>query len=561
MAEEKSSFIPLPLRKILDRFTPSQKIFIVSVIVLTVVGIFLVTNLASNFTYGVLFTNLSQKDSGMILEQLKAKKVPYEISGSGSVISVPEGRVSELRIELAAAGLPEGSGVGFEIFDKASLSTTDFVQNINYVRAVEGELGRTISQLREVNSAKVHITMPKRSVFIEEQEPAKASIVLKLRPGAHISGNIIPAILHLTAQSVEGLTPDNIAVVDIYGSLLSKPRGDGDNAFDDKQLAYRKKMEKSISRDILSILEPIVGAGRVRANVKLTLDFDKVETTEEVVDPDQIAKVSEKSETKSSSGGSVAGGIPGVSSNVAQATGGATTNVTTTPAKSKAENSLINYEVSKKVTHIVKPIGEIKHISAAVVVDDGTEVEMVDGEILIVGGKPKKRPVKRTPEQLTALKQLVRASIGFNSARGDIVEVVNLPFDTSVATESEYYQEKQDKRQLYEKLGWTGLYALIAIMAYLIVVRPVFRKMSEIMKNLGKPKIEEIEIPRVDSDKMAALQSAKDEAEIEKELLEQYKVPKSSKKMGIIKQKVMEFAEDNIDGTTSLVKSFLMEES
>ncbi len=263
MAEDKG-FLPASVTNFLNRFTPSQKIFMGSVIVLTIAGIFLVSSLVNTFTYGVLFSNLSTKDSGLIIEQLKAKKVPYKISGGGSVIKVPESQVPELRIELAASGIPEGSGVGFEIFDKTNLSTTDFIQNINYVRATEGELARTITQLREVISAKVHITMPKRSVFIEDQEPAKASVILKLKPGARIASNIIPAILHLTAQSVEGLKPDNIAIVDLYGTLLSKPSGGDADTFDDTQLAFQKKLEKSYTKEILDMLEPVVGHGKVR---------------------------------------------------------------------------------------------------------------------------------------------------------------------------------------------------------------------------------------------------------------------------------------------------------
>lgn len=552
MAEERS-LVPGPLKNFLDRFTPSQRIFLVSVAVLTVIGIILIVNIAGALNYGVLYSNLSTKDSGLILEQLKGQKIPYKIEGGGSVIKVPEGQIAELRIELAAAGLPEGGGVGFEIFDKTSLSTTDFVQNVNFIRAIEGELARSISQLKEVISAKVHITMPKRSVFIEDQEPAKASIVLKLRPGARVSGNIVPAILHLTAQSVEGLKPDNIAIVDVYGTLLSKPSDGADGGiFDDKQIAYQKKMENGFSRKIIELLEPIVGAGKVRANVRLALDFNKIETTEETVDPDQIAKVSEKSGTSSSTGGTIAGGIPGVSSNVAQV-GGGQGGAAGTPSKSKTENSLVNYEVSKRVTHTVRPVGEIRNISAAVVVDDGVQVSVVNGEL-------QKVPQKRTPEELAALTRIVQAAVGYNATRGDTVEVVNLAFDTSAITESDFLQGRRESEKLINDLIRYGVYVIGAILLFLLIVRPIIKKTSEIFKNIGKPKVEEIEIPRIDGEKMAALQDARDDVEIEKELMEQYKIPKASKKMGIIRQKVVEFAEENVDETASLIKSFLMEE-
>ncbi len=553
MAEEKS-LVPAPIKNFLDKFTPSQQIFLASVIVLTIIGVILIVNAASALNYDVLYSNLTSKDSGMILEQLKSRKVPYKIESDGSVIKVPEDRIAELRIELAASGLPEGGGVGFEIFDKTSLSTTDFVQNINYVRAVEGELARSISQLREVVSAKVHITMPKRSVFIEDQEPAKASIILKLRPGAQFAGNIIPAILHLTAQSVEGLKPENIAIVDVAGNLLSKPADGNEENFDDSRFTYQKDLENSFSRKIVNLLEPIVGSGKVRANVKLTLDFDKVETTEETVDPDKIAKVSEKSEMSSSTGGMRAGGIPGVSSNVAQAGGGQIDGISGSAAKSKTENSLVNYEVSKKVTHVIKPVGEIKKISAAVVVDDGVRVEMVDGQL-------QKDTQKRAPEELQTLTRIVQAAIGYNAERGDIVEVANLSFDTSALTESDFLQVQQKNKELVDDLIKYGIYALIILLLFFLVLRPVFRKVVEIFTNAGRSGYNGIDARgRIGRERMTALQQARDDAEIERELMEQYRIPKSSKKMGIIRDKVVEFAGGNIDETASLVRSFLVED-
>ncbi|HLP47866.1 MAG TPA: flagellar basal-body MS-ring/collar protein FliF [Candidatus Kapabacteria bacterium] len=552
MAEEKN-LVPSPVKNFIDRFTPSQRIFLVTVIVLTIIVIILIINAATTFNYGVLFSNLTSKDSGLILEQLKSKKVPYKIVGDGSVIKVPEDRIPELRIELAAGGLPEGGCVGFEIFDKSSLSTTDFVQNINYIRAVEGELARSISQLREVSSAKVHITMPKRSVFIEDQEPAKASIILKMKPGAQFSGNIVPAILHLTAQSVEGLRPENIAVVDVAGNLLSTPADGREEMFDDSRFGYQKDLENSFSRKIINLLEPIVGPGKVRANVKLTLDFDKVETTEETVDPDRIAKVSEKSETSSSTGGIRAGGIPGVSSNVAQAGVNQNNGVSGSNTRSRSENSLVNYEVSKKVTHVIKPVGEIKKISAAVVVDDGVRVETIDGQL-------QRDIIKRSPEELQTFTRLVQAAVGYNAERGDIVEVANLSFDTSALTESDFLQEKEKNKELIDNLIKYGIYALIIILLFFLILRPIFKKVIEIIKDTGDSRYEGMNTRRLDRSKMSAFQEARDNAEIEKELIEQYKIPKSSKKSSIIRNKVVDFAGKNIDETASLVRSFLVED-
>jgi len=527
MAEEKTNPFSSVL-SFLNRFSLSQKIFLGSVIVLSIVAILLIINIAGTLNYGVLFSNLSAKDSGQIIEQLKAKKIPYKLDSGGSVIKVPEDQVAELRIELAASGLPEGGGVGFEIFDKSSISATDFVQNINYIRAIEGELGRTLSELKEVRSAKVHITMPKRSVFIEDKEEAKASIVLNLRPGAILSESLVPAILHLTAQAVEGLKPENIAIIDVQGKLLSKPKTAGEDMFSEMsstQLSIQNKMEDTLSKEIISVLEPHVGSGKVRANVKLKLNFDKVESTEETVDPAGIAKVSESSETSSSTGASRGGGVPGVSSNVAQTPAGSGIQETTsTGSKSKSEKSLVNYEVSKKVTHLTRPAGEIQRLSAAVLVDDAINVLNRNGELV-------EEPRKRTAAELDSIKKIVQAAVGYSDQRGDYIEVANLSFDNTSSVLNEYYSKKQKTEDLIDMIKTYAIYTVAAILL-LLIIRPIIRKILSIMKQARMPKAEEIEIPRVDTEKMVALQEAKDELEIEQELLEKYKVPKSTKKNG-----------------------------
>jgi len=520
MAEETTK-TAVNIKKFFNRFSTSRKVVIGSVVLLSIVAIIIIINLASALPYGILYANLSTKDSGLIIEQLKERKVPYRLSGGGSVIKVPDNQVAELRIELAAAGLPEGSGVGFEIFDKPSLSTTDFVQNIKYIRAIEGELARTLSQLREVTSAKVHITLPKRSVFIDEQEEAKASIVLNLRP-----------------------------VVDVYGNLLSRPGNGEEDVFAElttTQMDYRRKMEQSLARKIIALLEPHVGAGKVRADVNLKLNFDKMETTEEKVDPDSITKVSEKR----------------VSSNVGQSTGGEAVGgegAAAAPSKSKAEKSLINYEVSKKITHLTKPMGEIERISAAVVIDDAlVDVREQEGELV-------KQFRKRTAEELETIKKIARAAVGFDSQRGDVIEVANLPFDTSAEKMSKIYQEiyKPTTADRVEKFFSTPLGITIIIFLIILIIflfrKRLFRGVIEILREARLPRPGEVEIPRVDSEKLSALREAKDEAEIERELMEKYKVPRSTKKMSIIRDKVKRFASENKDETASLVKSFLIED-
>jgi flagellar M-ring protein FliF len=523
MAEETSNTVAKK-KKFFYRFSTSQKVLIASVVLISIVVIIII--LAVTSTYGVLYSNLSTGDSGLIIEKLKEIKVPFRLSAGGSVIKVPDDRVAELRIELAAAGLPQG--------DKTSLSASDFVQNINYIGSIERELARTLSQLKGVMSAKVHITLPNRSVSIDEQEEAKASIVLNLRPGARVNETIVPAVLHLTAQSAAGLKPDNIAIADVYGNLLSRPVNGEEDVFaglTTTQMDYQRKMEQSLAKKIITLLEPHVGVGKVRADVKLKMNFGKMETTEETVDPDSLAKVSENSESSS-----------------------------TAPSKSKSEKSLINYEVSKKITHLTKPMGEIERISAAVVIDDA----LVD--VREQGGELVKQSRRRTSEELEAIKKIVRAAVGFDSQRGDVIEVANLPFDTSAEKVSKIYQEiykpttaDRVERFFSTPLGIAVLIFLIILIIFLFRKR-LLRGITGIIRETRPPKAREVEISQVDDERLLAAREAKDEADIERELREKYKITRSAKKMTIIRDKVKRFASENKDETASLVKSFLYED-
>jgi flagellar M-ring protein FliF len=556
MAEEKGggkgSFLD-QIKAFFSRLTSSQKLFLSSVAVLSFAAIWLLTSLANTLTYSVLFSNLDARDSAVILEKLKEKKIPYKLSGGGAVISVPDSQVGELRIQLAGEGLPQGGAIGFEIFDKNSLSTTDFVQNINYVRAIEGELARSLGQLREVQSAKVHITLPKKSVFVAEKEEAKASIVIRPKAGMMLSNSLIPAIIHLTAQSVEGLRPDNIAVIDVNGQLLSKPR-DSMNLLEsqnDHQFVYQKSLEQRYTQKIIELLEPIVGNGKVRANVQLVLDFSQVSVTEQSVDPDRTVKISEKTESSKNNQGA-AGGIPGVGSNVAAA---AVVNTATggDGASSKSESTITNYEISKTTTQTIKPLGIIQRVSAAVVLDNMTQVQMTDGQMV-------KQSVPQTPEMLDSIRKIVSAAVGYDQQRGDLVEVANLPFDTSGQMEGEYLYEKQKSGDLLDLLVRYGSILIGGLLVFLLILRPVLRKVSRVVSSALSPARPDLSLPHIDGEKLDALQSAKDEFEIEQELRERYKVPKNTKKMGILKDKVKEFANEHIDETASLIKTYLMED-
>lgn len=554
MAQEKPGLTD-QIRNLYNRLSISQKVFIVLVTVITVAAVFIFTRLARTIDYGVLFSNLNQSDSGLILEKLKEAKTPYSLSSDGSTIRIPRSQVAETRIELASAGLPQGGGVGFEIFDKTSLATTDFVQNINYLRALEGELARSITKLSEVESAKVHISLQKKSVFLDEQEAAKASVVLNLRPGTTLQSSVVPAIVHLVAQSVEGLHIDNIAVIDVQGRLLSRPRSEGSDEFEENasnRFAYQRRFEENLKKKVFDLLEPIVGYGKVRADIKVNLDFNKIETKEEVVDPEATAKRSEQTETFSSSGAAGGGGVPGVAANVAGAENPLTGAASQGGARSKSEKSTVNYEVSRKVTHHVAPVGEIKNLSVAVVVDDAIETVINEGRL-----EKSSRP--RSEVELEKLQKIVQAAVGYSQDRGDRVEIANFSFDTSMETESSFFLEKQKSADLIRSVITYAIILVGLVLFFLLILKPLFRRASLIMRS--SPALEtSMDVPRIDVEKLSELKKAQEDNEIEKELLEKYRVPKEAKKISILKERVREFARDNPDNTASLIKSYLAED-
>lgn len=364
--------------------------------------------------YRTLFSDLSAKDAAAIISQLRAEKVPYRLVQGGTAIEVPAERLYELRLDLASQGLPEGGGVGFEVFDKQSLGMTDFMQRINYQRALQGELSRTISWLGGVESARVHLAIPERSLFVSQERRPSASVVVRLARGRTLSPAQVDGIVHLVAASVEGMNPDAVTVVDETGHVLTPERQQGElgAGVSGAALAYRQALERSYEERIESLLAPVVGRGNVIARVSATLDFARVERTEESVDPDRTALVSQRTVREESQQAQPATGTPGA--------GG---NLTNEPAASQAgphserREETASYEVTKIVSHTVAPAGAIKRLSVAV---------LVAGTYREAGGK--REFVPRPQEELDRYRELVKNAVGLSEERGDRIEVSSVPF-------------------------------------------------------------------------------------------------------------------------------------
>jgi len=397
---------------------PARRATIAAVGALSMAGVLALAWWAQQPLMRPLFTNLAEQDAAAIVETLRAQKVPFTLEDGGRAVLVPAERLYELRLALASRGLPEGGGVGFEIFDKQTLGQTDFLQRLNYQRALQGELGRTIAQIGGVEGARVHLALPERSVFVSADRRPSASVVLKMASGRTLGRPQIDGIVHLVASSVEGLAADAVTVVDEGGRMLTPDRRDADAATaSNGALEYQRTFERATEERIESMLGAVVGRDKVIARVTATLDFARVERTEETYDPDRTALRSERRSREESSGPRRPGGAPGVEANL---TNEASETAAAGPEAPRSErrDETQSYEVSKVVSRTVAPVGAVKQLSVAVLID-GTYTTGADGARVF-------QP--RPQEELDRLQGLVKSALGFTEERGDQIGIASVPF-------------------------------------------------------------------------------------------------------------------------------------
>lgn len=371
--------------------------------------------------YRVLFANYADRDGGAIVAALQQMNVPYQIADGGGAILVPAAQVHDVRLKLASQGLPKGSGVGFELMENQKLGSSQFLEQVNFQRALEGELARTIQALATVQAARVHLAIPKASVFVRDQQKPTASVLLNLHPGRALDPQQVSAIVHLVASSVPELTVANVTVVDQQGHLLSEQRRAGaGNPLDPSQLSYIDEIQQAIARRIEAILTPIVGAQNVHAEVSADIDFSSSEQAAESYrpnpTPDSAAIRSQQQSAMQSTGTAAAGGVPGALSNTPPQP--ATAPLTTAPAAAGAasatpstsqKDSTTQYELDKTLRVTQQPMGGIKRLSVAVVVNHRSEINKQ--------GKPVTRAL--TDAEKVAITDLVKEAMGFSKERGD----------------------------------------------------------------------------------------------------------------------------------------------
>jgi len=456
--------------RIFTELSTAQKVVSVSVVTAAVIGMFMLGSGGGQTDYAVLYTSLSEDDAADVVAKLKEMRVPYEITMNGTAIKVPAEKVLDTRLSLAGEGLPRGGGVGFEIFDRTNLGTTDFVQKLNYQRALQGELARTIRQFQQVKEARVHIATPKDSVFVEDQKPPTASVSLKLRGGARLNKKQIQAIVNLVACSVTGLTEENITVVDTAGRLLFRKSGDEESMLSATQFEYQLRLERRLRDKLETMFGEIVGPGKVIARVSSELEFDRVDTVEEVYDPEgQVVRSEQLVNEESLAPGQEPKGIPGVKGELAtfaeggEGSGGGASN--------QRSNVTRNYEISKTVKNVKEAVGKIKKLSVAIMVDGVYERDVdKDGKVNIVY-KP------RSEEELQRFRRMAMNAVGFDPERGDRLEVVSMPFAASMAPEPET-DNLEKWRALLERLVTPFITLVIVVCLIFFVARPFFKLLS-----------------------------------------------------------------------------------
>lgn len=447
--------------------------------------------------YRVLFSNLSDRDGGAVVAGLQQQNIPYRIEGGGTVL-VPANRVYDARLQLAQQGLPRGGAVGFELLESQRLGTSQFIEQVNYQRALEGELARTVQSLAAVQAARVHLAIPRPSVFVRDQQRPSASVLVTLYAGRALDASQLAGITHLVSSSVPELSPRAVTIVDQAGNLLTRA-GEGAAAvagLDDGQLKHLHSVEQSFVRRIEAILAPVVGPENVRAQVTAELDFSVVEQTAETFKPNPTPQNSavRSQQTIETIGGGLrdAGGVPGALTNQPpgaataplnappEGPGAAAKGAPPAPAPAAApapdqvhKESTVNFELDKTITHTRSEVGALRRLSAAVVVNHRRDVA-ADGTVTFV---------PRDEDEMNRLTTLVRQAIGFNDKRGDAVNVIDAAFNVAVREEVPVPGALERLTgDLLANLGSIGRWTLLVLgllLVWLMVVRPLLRELAQ----------------------------------------------------------------------------------
>lgn len=434
--------------------------------------------------YRILYGSLSDRDGGAVVESLQKLNIPFKMAEGGGAIMVPSGMVYEARLKLASQGLPKGGAAGFDLMDNMKIGATQFQENVAYQRALEGEITRTIEAISAVQGARVHLAIPKDTVFVRDQQKPSASILINLYPGRTLEKAQVEGIVHLVASSVPDMPTSNVTIIDQNSKLLTSSNKQSLIGLDSSQLEYLHEVEQNYIRRIEDILLPITGPNNVRAQVTADLDFAVAEQTAETykpnANPEQAAVRSSQTSETTGEGGAAAAGVPGALSN--QPPGAATAPINAPASRPGAaganaaaggamhKESTTNFELDKTISHVRNPVGAIKRLSVAVVVNNKGEKDKK--------GKVTSRPL--TKDELTQIYNLAREAMGFNQVRGDTLNVVNAPFSLGEEAAIENAPVWKDPAMVSLAKDFVKYLVIAGILWYLVtgVIRPALTDLS-----------------------------------------------------------------------------------
>jgi len=508
--------------------------------------------------YRTLFSNLSDQDGGAIVTQLTQMNIPYRFADNGGALEVPADKVHELRLRLAQQGLPKGGAVGFELLDQEKFGISQFSEQVNYQRALEGELARTIETLGPVKNARVHLAMPKPTLFVREQKAPSASVTVTLEPGRALDEGQISAVTHLVSSAVAGLPPGNVTLVDQGGHLLTQSNTSGRD-LNDAQLKYATDVEGRVQRRIEAILGPIVGNTNVHAQVTAQIDFANKEQTEEQYSPNgdaaQAVMRSRQVNQTEQIGGSNVGGVPGALSNQPAPANNApistppanpqngqqnnqqqtTSTANSTGPRNTSRNETTNYEVDRTIRHTKMNVGDVQRLSVAVVVN----YKML----------PDGKPLPLTADQMKQIEDLTREAMGFSEKRGDTLNVVNSPFTASDETGGElpFWQQQS----FIDQLMSAGRWLLVLIVAWLLWrkgIRPQLNRRAEEAKAL--------------QEKMQTRQEVEESVEVRLSKDEQLQQRRANQRMGaeVMSQRIREMSDNDPRVVALVIRQWMSNE-
>jgi flagellar M-ring protein FliF len=498
-----ADIVPAPPRGLLEAVPMLKQVGLLAGVAAAVAAAVWLVLWSQGQNYTVLYGQLSERENGQVMDALNAAGIEYKLTSTGAV-SVPESKVQEARIRLASQGLPQSDSMGIEMIQKESpLGASAMMETARYQSVLETELARTIVKVQGVEGARVHLALPKPSVFLQDSHKATASVMLQLYPGRRLEPGQVAAIVHLVASSVPELSATDVTLVDQAGSLLNSPDDNSESGISARQLEYTHKLEESYQRRIIELLEPLVGPGRVRATVTADVDFTLTEETRENYDPQKTAVRSEQMSNEQRHGGEGAEGIPGALSNQPPGTAGAPVIAGASPAagaqgaagqataassgpSSSAQKSTKNYEVDRTLAYIKQPVGNLKRLNVGVVLDDWQKAD--------ADGKVSTSPM--SADDIKRFTQLVREAIGLKDDRGDQLNVLNQTFKAGPnagPVEGLPLWQAPWVAQVGKQLVGAGLVLLVAF----IILRPLMKSLTKSPRPVTTASVEEVAADKV----------------------------------------------------------------